>query len=1047
MHRPSRDRLLSAVVGAVFLLASSTAGQAQTTRLIPLRRALPTGPTVAGARSRLPQGRRPHLQLARPAGLRSRPGLRRAGPQRGPALPDTLHILVLRLQFQPDEDPLTTGDGSFDLRDVETFRAQEGHDIDAAPHDRSYVSRHMRALRNYWWAMSEGALNLEADVYPYDAHEVYNLPRTMAYYGFETPLGDLAEAFKALVTDAVAAALGGADPIDWDRYDAFVLFHAGADWQGDIAGSRDTPADLPTAYVVLDHPVMAGTRAIRDATIIPETVSQDAFVGGINGSFAHEFGHQLGLPDLYDTVGGATAVGLFALMDSGGESGGTVEELFVWGVLPAAISAWSRSYMDWTTPVEVGPGQSVDLIASTALAGIHDPPPGAKVALIGAGGGQAFLVEFRSDDLDGDPSVSLFWEEGVIDGTGAMVGGVKTRTYEYDALLPASGVLIWHLDEEVAGRDPDGNGFTNFEDNTLQQDRLRRFLDVEEADGLQEIGWFPGYVGTDGDFWQPAPAGPNRFGPFSRPSTASWTGARTGLDLEVLPHASSLAKRLSVRLQAGLGGWAAPLPEADPEISIPWMVDPEGSGTQVVAVLDGVGGLHLFNTDGTAAVGNNPVWTAPVPPRAALTHVQQSFLVAAGDSLFFLREDGVETAAVDLGAPAVRRPIGYYEWGAGRSKALVEVEGARVLDVSAGGIEEEWELEKASSALIYNPALGCMAAVGKRLIRMDPSSGGETEVIWEAGDELIDAVQFQYPGSGSLTPFFVAVLDRADRLSLLDPSRGLFEAAVYATVSLPRMTGRLAVAYLKEDRVPTVLVPTVEGIRAVEATGPPTSGWPPAPRGRAAVEPPYVLGTPLTLAYGVVVGLTDASELVVYGPNAQLLPGGLNQLLWQPISPITLGLENSGEEPCLLFADSDSLRVISLGLSRHLWLSPVWSGPSGGADGCGMAAEPAVIDPSDVQVPLIDFYVYPNPARDRCRIRVEGFAGTLLVRAYTQAGTYLGEVDMGEVARLSDVMGRGAYEAEWDVSRLAPGVYFLVAEVESPAGVHGRYKHTVLVVR
>ena len=101
IHCP--DRLLSAVVGAVFLFASSAAVQAQTTRLIHIE-------PVTGARQAVPgYSDRPHLNLSRPGRLRSRPELVRRLRETGPALPDTLHVLVLRLQFQTDELTLLGG--------------------------------------------------------------------------------------------------------------------------------------------------------------------------------------------------------------------------------------------------------------------------------------------------------------------------------------------------------------------------------------------------------------------------------------------------------------------------------------------------------------------------------------------------------------------------------------------------------------------------------------------------------------------------------------------------------------------------------------------------------------------------------------------------------------------------------------------------------------------------------------------------------------------------------------------------------------------------
>lgn len=1039
MHAISPDRLTPAVVGAVCLLLVPAVGLAQTTRLIQINRAEPQRETARETWNPPAPVRRPQLSLSSGGGLLSRLKASGAGPERAPSLPDTIRILVLRLEFEPDQNPRTTGDGTFDLRDLETFRSQEGHDIDAAPHDRSFVQRHLKALHNYWWANSDGALNLVGDVFPTEGSESYRLPREMAYYGFETPQGDIYEAFELLVADAVRAADAGSDPISWESYDAFVLFHAGADWQGDAAGAYDTPADLPTAYVMLGEPVIAGSRAIHDATIVPETVSQDGFVGAINGVFVHEFGHQLGLPDLYDTMGMSTAVGVFALMDSGGETGGLVEELFVWGVLPAAISPWTRLYMGWVSPEDIHPGGQVDLVASTALESIHSPPPGSKIARIPAGRDQTFLVEFRSNDLDGDPSVSLFWEDGVIDGTGALIGDQKVRTFEYDALLPASGVLIWHLDEGIWEADPDGNGFNNFEENTLQQDRLRRFLDVEEADGLQELGWIPGYIGSAGDYWQPLPEGPERFDPFSRPNTSSWTGAPTGLVLELLDGESPLGQRLRVSEELGLSGWSAPLPDPHPGISVPWLIDPDSDGDPVVAVLDGLGGLHLWNIDGTPATGANPVWVTPDPPGAALTVAGDALVVTAGNSLYFLAEDGTETAAVYLGNPAVSRPVGYY--GLGGARAIVGLDSRMIVEVNPAGIQMVWNVGEIAEKVLYGHDLYRIAAAGNQLFRLNSGGGTSVEVMWRGSGKIIDLVQFRRRRERSEPG--IALLEENGRLVLFEPSGYQLRLEAYAEVKLPEPVGAMAVAHLEANRLPVIVVPTVDGVRAVETSGILSSGWPPEPRGRAAVGCPAVTGTPLTLAFGAVIGITDAGELALYGSVAEPLFGGVRQLRYRPVGPITLGAASPGSQPLLLIAASDSLRAVSLDYPGFSEKNPVWAGPAGGASGRGVPLQFLPFsEPQADQEPDI-LYVYPNPARDRCTIRLEGYPGELVLLAYTQSGTPL-----GEIARLRG--GEGIYETEWDTSHLAPGVYFVVAEFRSsrnPDTIRQRRQLTVMVVR
>lgn len=1039
-----RRAAFAAVALSCFL--SGTAW-AQSSRLIPIERA---DPSSRSAMWKQPAIRaRPVLRLAKPAGLRSRPDLRRAGRLEGPVLPDTLSVLVLRVAFQPDDDPRTTGNGSFDLRDLETFRREEGHDIDAAPHDRGFTERHMQALHNYWWANSDGALSISADVFPVDPTAAYLLPRQMAYYGFETPLAGIIEAFETLVSDAVTAAGGGPDPIDWYRYDAFVIFHAGADWQGDRAGAGDTPADLPSAYVALGEPVEVEGRRIMDVTVVPETTSQDGFVGGINGVFAHEFGHQLGLPDLYDTATGNTAVGLFALMDLGDFTGGTVGDLFVQGVLPAAISPWSRIYMGWADPVEIWPGASreIDLVASTALEAIHAPQAGRKVALVRAAEQQAFLVEYRSDDLDGDPSVTLFWNEGVIDGTGALVGGLKRRTYEYDALLPGSGVLIWHLDREVAGRDPDGNGLTNLEENTLQLDRLQRFLDIEEADGLQQLGWVPGYLGAAGDFWQPEPPDPSLFGPGTEPSSASRTGAPTGLRIEVVERLAGLALRVRFESEARQL-WSAALPAPDPLISIPWVVTmPYEPFVARVAVLDGWGGLHLWGPDGTPVAGSNPVWSAPGPVRTSLTQAGSALVVAAGDSIYFLDLNGTPIGALAPGAEVVRRPIGYERGGV--PTVLVEIAGGRLVEADTAGVLATGELGAALGALVRLDENTIIAARGAEVVKITKSEPTRFEIerLWEADSEVVDIVGVR-PSQGEGVPSFTA-LDAGGRLYFARapwsaPPGGIpLSSMPFGGYEVPAPRGRLAAGQFPDPKA-VIVIPAGDGIRAYETHGPPVAGWPPRPRGRAAVETPAVSGTPLTLAGGEVVGLTDAGELVAFDARAQWIPGGLRQLVRAPVAPVTIGRLPAPSGTVLLVVDSDSLRVSRYAPTAGMDAEPTWLGPEGGPSGQGSGA--LVTSPGPGQQAgtgtASRLYVYPNPARDRCTVRVEDFEGEITIRAFTAAGTGL-----GIVARMSST-SPGPYEAVWDVSGLAPGVYFLVGEVRGRPGSARtlRLRTTVLIV-
>ncbi|MFD0571612.1 M6 family metalloprotease domain-containing protein [Kitasatospora gansuensis] len=67
--------------------------------------------------------------------------------------------------------------------------------------------------------------------------------------------------------------------------------------------------------------------------------------GGL-GVFAHEYGHDLGLPDLYDTSGSGidNSVGFWSLMSSGSWLGTGKESI---GNKPADLDAWSKLQLGW----------------------------------------------------------------------------------------------------------------------------------------------------------------------------------------------------------------------------------------------------------------------------------------------------------------------------------------------------------------------------------------------------------------------------------------------------------------------------------------------------------------------------------------------------------------------------------------------------------------------------------------------------------------------------------------------------------------------------
>ncbi|MCX4778663.1 immune inhibitor A domain-containing protein [Streptomyces sp. NBC_01264] len=76
---------------------------------------------------------------------------------------------------------------------------------------------------------------------------------------------------------------------------------------------------------------------VGDYTMQPEN-------GGL-GVFAHEYGHDLGLPDLYDTSGGGeNSVGFWSLMSAGSWLGNGKDSI---GDLPGDMTAWDKFQLGW----------------------------------------------------------------------------------------------------------------------------------------------------------------------------------------------------------------------------------------------------------------------------------------------------------------------------------------------------------------------------------------------------------------------------------------------------------------------------------------------------------------------------------------------------------------------------------------------------------------------------------------------------------------------------------------------------------------------------
>ncbi len=468
-------------------------------------------------------------------GTNQRPTLRHKAADGAP-----LRILAIRVDFpppRPEDRCGVSGDGTFDLSGEDAPDRAPG----APPHDKRYFEGLLEGLRRYWAVQSRGALVLEYEVKPNGQTSAYRMPHRTAYYSYYQDPNDLSERehrLARLAVDALAAA-DEDSTVTLGAFDSYIVFHAGGDWQHDYAG--DSPCDLVTAYIpslerLLGYPVVVdgGAHVVDDVIVMPEAINQDLDpsreIACLHSELAHEFGHQLGLLDLYDYAYFSNVVGYWDLMDNG--DGMAFEDQHgrvMVGVLPPSISVFSKQWLGWVHPEELVDG-TFQVTASTLA------PSAYRITVSDH---EYFLIENRQTDTDGDPTVYLKADHGVILGPTTALG--DTTTNEYDAGLPGSGLLIWHIDTSVGLWD---RGLPNYLEYDARADTLIRHRGValEEADGIENIGIQhfesavspPGRVPVDpaGGPRDPFRRGNNdRFGDDTKPASWDNRGRRTHVEV------------------------------------------------------------------------------------------------------------------------------------------------------------------------------------------------------------------------------------------------------------------------------------------------------------------------------------------------------------------------------------------------------------------------------------------------------------------------------------------------------------------------------------
>ncbi|MBE0431977.1 VCBS repeat-containing protein [candidate division WOR-3 bacterium] len=512
-----------------------------------------------------------------------------------------LNILVLKVEFVEDDHTYTTGNGKMDLTGYGT--SDDGLYYDP-PHTGVYFERQMQFLSNYYKVNSFGNCNVTCTVKPDHNLASYQLPHEMRYYsGFVEYDADngfvyynvyaMEMGLVRILADAVAAA-DQDETVDFSAYDAIVIFHAGTQWQTSINFMRF--CDIPSAtippgalefYLGVPYILANGGADTIDfpVSINAEMARVDQYMVGAAGTVIHEFGHILNLPDLYDITGWSNGVGAFDLMGTGGWVGspaaGAPE-----GSIPANMGAWTRYALGWVNPLVVTSPESLLAIRASSIDTTQYGVVDQTMIKVPISPTEFFLIENRQQDVTRKDTIIIDAEDGV---------PIYVEDGEFDFFLPASGIAIWHIDDNVIN--------AHYATNTIQINPQHKGIDLEEADGIQHFdAYYFGdsleYYGSRYDlfFADDSNKANRKFGPFTIPNSDSYYG-KSMLNIEVLSPLDTM-----MRISVGFDIYQAGFPlvvQNGVAITDVTYGDLDGDGDMEIIVATAGGRVHAYRNDGT----------------------------------------------------------------------------------------------------------------------------------------------------------------------------------------------------------------------------------------------------------------------------------------------------------------------------------------------------------------------------------------------------------------------------------------------------------------
>jgi M6 family metalloprotease-like protein len=281
----------------------------------------------------------------------------------------------------------------------------------------SQIYKVLGSVNNYYSEDSYNTISFQHTLTPRTS-TWYQMPGTMEYYGADTASSD-----NQLVHDALQAAVN--DGTDLASYKFAIVVHAGND-----EAITHVTSDIHS-YTIQGFPFRAGlTTYTISSSVVAETDPM--------GVYAHESGHLLGLPDLYDVTQQIDPVnnfvGYWELMALGEWNPNSGNPLISPGTYPSHHSVWSKiqlGFLPSSRIVTVNAGSRTNVTVQN----LEEPTSGVQavkipVAYDSQGRLTYFLIEMRAKL------------------------GVYDQYLPFPSTYPNAGLLIYKVNETI----PNGSG-------------------------------------------------------------------------------------------------------------------------------------------------------------------------------------------------------------------------------------------------------------------------------------------------------------------------------------------------------------------------------------------------------------------------------------------------------------------------------------------------------------------------------------------------------------------------------------------------------------